>query len=108
MTPRNSQFSLPSSTPTATATFSRHDSVKELLKKRLSANVKSRFHQLHAKGGKRLGLLGMRERVEMVGGTFCIASAPGEGTTIEVEVPFAKVPKNLLHKSGKETPLECP
>jgi signal transduction histidine kinase len=64
--------------------------------------------QLHAKGGKRLGLLGMRERVEMVGGTFCIASAPGEGTTIEVEVPFAKVPKNLLHKSGKETPLECP
>ena len=26
---------------------------------------------LHAKGSKRLGLLGMRERLEMVGGTFC-------------------------------------
>jgi signal transduction histidine kinase len=29
----------------------------------------------------RLGLLGMRERVEMVGGDFNIESAPGEGTT---------------------------
>ena len=32
----------------------------------------------------RLGLLGMRERVEMVGGTFCVDSAPGQGTVLRV------------------------
>jgi signal transduction histidine kinase len=37
---------------------------------------------------KRLGLLGMRERVEMVGGTFTITSAPGQGTTVSAELPF--------------------
>jgi signal transduction histidine kinase len=37
--------------------------------------------------GGRLGLLGMRERVEMVGGRFAIASAPGEGTTVTAEIP---------------------
>ncbi|HRH98747.1 MAG TPA: sensor histidine kinase, partial [Prosthecobacter sp.] len=35
----------------------------------------------------RLGLLGMRERVEMVGGTFCVESTPGTGTTVRVEIP---------------------
>src|SRR6185503_8916699 len=53
---------------------------------------------LHAKKNNRLGLLGMRERVEMVGGHFDIESAPGKGTTIEVEIPFRQkrgaVPKN--------------
>jgi signal transduction histidine kinase len=63
---------------------------------------------LHANTGKRLGLLGMRERVEMVGGTFCVESAPGKGTSIEVEIPFAKVRKDALKKSGKQTTLECP
>lgn len=37
---------------------------------------------------KRLGLLGMRERVEMVGGSFVIESAPGVGTTVRAEIPF--------------------
>ena len=37
---------------------------------------------------KRLGLLGMRERVEMVGGRFRIESAPGKGTVVEVQIPF--------------------
>ncbi|HEX9781738.1 MAG TPA: sensor histidine kinase [Opitutaceae bacterium] len=37
---------------------------------------------------KRLGLLGMRERVEMVGGTFSIESTPGKGTTVRAEIPF--------------------
>ena len=40
-----------------------------------------------AKKNNRLGLLGMRERVEMIGGTFCVESAPGKGTTIRVEIP---------------------
>ena len=59
-------------------------------------------------GGKRLGLLGMRERVEMVGGTFCVESAPGKGTTVQVEIPFNKAQPGALKKSKKETPLECP
>ena len=37
---------------------------------------------------RRLGLIGMRERVEMVGGAFNIESAPGKGTTICAEIPF--------------------
>jgi signal transduction histidine kinase len=36
----------------------------------------------------RLGLLGMRERVEMVGGSFDVESEPGSGTTIRAEIPF--------------------
>jgi PAS domain S-box-containing protein len=47
---------------------------------------------LSAKGRQRLGLLGMRERVEMVGGTFCVEAAPGKGTSVQVEIPFAKMP----------------
>jgi signal transduction histidine kinase len=34
-----------------------------------------------------LGLFGMRERVEMLGGKFTIESSPGKGTTVNVEVP---------------------
>jgi len=45
---------------------------------------------LQAQGRKRLGLLGMRERLEMVGGQFEIASAPGQGTTVTAEIPFGK------------------
>ena len=40
------------------------------------------------KKNKRLGLLGMRERVEMLGGTFDIASAPDQGTIIQVQIPL--------------------
>jgi signal transduction histidine kinase len=35
-----------------------------------------------------LGLFGMRERIEMLGGKFTVESAPGKGTTVRVEVPF--------------------
>jgi signal transduction histidine kinase len=42
---------------------------------------------LHAKGSKRLGLLGMRERLEMVGGSFAVESAPDKGTTILAQIP---------------------
>lgn len=43
---------------------------------------------LFAKRHQRLGLLGMRERVEMVGGCFSVESAPGKGTTIRSQIPF--------------------
>jgi signal transduction histidine kinase len=29
----------------------------------------------------------MRERVEMLGGTFVLESSPGKGTTVRVEIP---------------------
>jgi signal transduction histidine kinase len=36
----------------------------------------------------RFGLLGMRERVALIGGSFGLESAPGRGTTIYVRVPI--------------------
>ena len=47
-----------------------------------------------AKNPKRLGLVGMKERIEMVGGTLAIESTPGKGTTVRVQVPFS--PKESL------------
>ena len=44
--------------------------------------------RLTGKASMRLGLLGMRERIEMVGGTLDIESEPGKGTTIRAQVPF--------------------
>jgi signal transduction histidine kinase len=41
-------------------------------------------------GGKRLGLLGMRERLEMVGGRFDVESAPGKGTTVRAQILLGK------------------
>ncbi|MBN2560390.1 MAG: histidine kinase, partial [Phycisphaerae bacterium] len=37
---------------------------------------------------RRLGLLGMRERAEMVGGTLDIESTPGKGTTVQARIPL--------------------
>ena len=42
---------------------------------------------LLSKHFKRLGLLSMRERIEMFGGTFAVDSAPGKGTTISACIP---------------------
>lgn len=36
---------------------------------------------------KTLGLLGMKERTSMIGGTYDIISAPGKGTTVVVTIP---------------------
>lgn len=47
---------------------------------------------LDARSNKRLGLVGMRERVEMVGGSLIIESTPGRGTTVRAELPA--VPAN--------------
>jgi signal transduction histidine kinase len=38
--------------------------------------------------GERLGLFGMHERVEMLGGTLSIESQTGEGTALLVEIPY--------------------
>lgn len=46
---------------------------------------------LQAGRNKRLGLLGMKERLEMVGGSFTVTSAPGEGTTVRAQMPLDDV-----------------
>jgi signal transduction histidine kinase len=43
---------------------------------------------LHGKKSKRLGLLGMRERLQMVGGNFSVSSTRGKGTTILAQIPL--------------------
>lgn len=40
------------------------------------------------KDTRSLGLLGMRERASLLGGTFQLRSSPGKGTRIRVNVPF--------------------
>ena len=46
---------------------------------------------LHANVGRRLGLMGMRERLEMVGGHFVVESKSGIGTTVTAEIPTKKI-----------------
>jgi signal transduction histidine kinase len=53
---------------------------------------------MQAKKANRLGLLGMRERMEMIKGTFAIRSEPGKGTTISVQLPFEN---NAARKNAK-------
>jgi len=38
--------------------------------------------------GRGLGLIGMRERIEALGGCFTIHSSPGEGMRIEASIPL--------------------
>jgi signal transduction histidine kinase len=45
-------------------------------------------YTLHSKKNKRLGLLGMRERLDMVGGKFAVTSSPGKGTCVLAEIPL--------------------
>jgi signal transduction histidine kinase len=41
------------------------------------------------RGRRGLGLIGMRERLSAIGGTFSIDSAPGHGTKLSIRVPMA-------------------
>lgn len=41
-----------------------------------------------SRSGRHLGLIVMRERVEMIGGTFAIDASPGRGTTVRAEIPL--------------------
>ena len=52
-------------------------------------------NQASAAQGK-LGLLGMRERVTLAGGTLEIESTPGAGTTVFVRVPLKQKPADSL------------
>jgi signal transduction histidine kinase len=43
------------------------------------------FDRGEATGG--FGLIGMRERADLVDGTLAVTSTPGEGTTVTIAVP---------------------
>ncbi len=58
---------------------------------------------LFAKRHKRLGLLGSRERVEMVGGKFGVKSAPGQGTTVSAEIPINEGGSKVAAKTSRKS-----
>ncbi len=43
----------------------------------------------HCVAESHLGLLGIEERVSLLGGEFCVESAPGQGTTVYADIPIA-------------------
>ena len=49
-------------------------------------------------GSGRLGLLGIQERLGMVGGNFKVESAPERGATLLIRVPIPKA-----HEKEKKT-----
>lgn len=51
---------------------------------------------MHRKKQQRLGLLGMRERVEMIQGTFSINSSLGQGTLITALIPLTRTRARTL------------
>jgi signal transduction histidine kinase len=48
------------------------------------------FAAVSKRGDQCLGLMGMRERVNLLGASFVIESAPGEGTTISIRIPLGE------------------
>jgi signal transduction histidine kinase len=59
-----------------------------------------------AEWGDRLGVTGMRERVEMVGGRFSVESSSGAGTTIRAVMPFGSAkPAGAQRGRSKGVPL---
>lgn len=61
---------------------------------------------LTARGRKYHGLIGMRERLEMVGGTLMIESAPGKGTAIIIGMPEGRKTRKKQSSEATPTPLE--
>lgn len=49
----------------------------------------------------RLGLLGMKERMALVGGTLAIESSPGHGTTVFMRVPLSAPEKPAAAKEAR-------
>ena len=48
------------------------------------------FDPQSVRGGGGLGLIGMEERARLAGGVLAISSSPGQGTRIEMRVPWPK------------------
>jgi len=69
-------------------------------------------HSNHSK--KRLGLLGMEERIRLVNGRFLIKAEPGRGTTIRATIPLrvrsvlAPVTRARIENNGESKPFGLP
>ena len=50
--------------------------------------------QIGGNDKRSLGLIGMRERASLLGGTFQLHARTGEGTRIRIEIPLAEVRNN--------------
>lgn len=53
------------------------------------------------------GLLGMAERVELIGGSFRIRSVPGQGTTVSAEIPVSDQIREEKTSVEKKTCSNC-
>ncbi len=60
---------------------------------------------LTARGCKYHGLIGMRERLEMVGGTLMIESAPGKGTVVIIGMPEGRKTRKKPSSEATTAPL---
>lgn len=54
----------------------------------LVSDTGSGFELARASDGTTLGLVGMRERVELLAGTFTVTTQPGKGTVVEATLPL--------------------
>jgi signal transduction histidine kinase len=70
-----------------------HESTQDIVT--VSDNGKGMGPEEEAKAGS-FGLLGMKERAHLLGGTMTIASKPSQGTTIRIIIP--RLPKGRAHK----------
>jgi PAS domain S-box-containing protein len=55
----------------------------------------------HGNKNRRLGLLGMRERLEIIGGKFAIESVSGKGTTVTAQIPLATTRSKAKSRGSK-------
>jgi two-component system sensor histidine kinase DegS len=72
-----------------TIDFSEHNITINIKDNGKGFNIPSGTGDL-AKTGK-LGMIGMLERAQLLGGTLSIKSKPGEGTNLEIEIPLQKI-----------------
>ncbi len=62
--------------------------VQMMTRDKLLVEVRDQGDVKQHQQGTNLGLLGMRERIESVGGTFAVHSHVGQGTTLRAEIPL--------------------
>ena len=48
------------------------------------------FNPVEVRDKPGLGLVSMRERVQLVGGNFKVETGPGRGTSIQVSIPLKR------------------
>jgi PAS domain S-box-containing protein len=77
-------------------TLLREDAVVRLEVVDLGCGFDSSVPMRPARSGERIGLLGMRERIALLGGVFLIESQPGKGTRLTVTVQLAALATGYL------------